>query len=374
MQVIPALRSGGVEIEALEVGNAILNAGGRSLIASNVGEMTNDPRAQNIELISLPLDTKNPFRISKNIKHLKQLILKEKVDLVHVRSRAPAWSAYKATRALGIPFVTTYHAAYKSNSFLKTFYNSVMARGDRVIAISQFILDHLIKTYSEYTWFDASKLRLIQRGIDLNYFDPTSISEERVQHLRVSWDLPSDTRVLLMPGRISKTKGQDLLIEALSLMKHTDVTIVLVGSDKGHESYKDNLLKFASSLNLGRRVKWFSHYSDMAIAYQIADLIVCPSLVPEGFGRLMAEAQAMRKPIVASDHGAAQEVIQNGITGWLTPPGNARALAEALDNALELSPSCIQKIGKNGRIYVEQHFSRDLMFSKTLNVYEELLR
>ncbi|MBS0271173.1 MAG: glycosyltransferase family 4 protein [Proteobacteria bacterium] len=373
LQVIPALRSGGVEIEALEIGNAILSAGGRSLIASNVGEMTNDPRAQNIELINLPLDTKNPFRISKNIKALKELILKEKIDLVHVRSRAPAWSAYKATRALGIPFVTTYHAAYNSNSFLKTFYNSVMARGDRVIAISQFIFNHLIKTYSDYAWFDSSKLRLIQRGIDLNYFDPTSISEERVQHLRKSWELPPNKRILLIPGRISKTKGQDILIEALSLMKHTDITAVLVGSAQGHESYKDNLLSFAASLDLGGRVRWFSHFSDIAVAYQLADLIVCPSLVPEGFGRLMAEAQAMRKPIIASDHGAAQEVIQNGKTGWLTPPGNPGILAEALDKALDLSPSKIEKMGKSGRIYIEQHFSRDIMFSKTLSVYEELL-
>lgn len=374
LQIIPALESGGVEIEALEMGGAILRAGGRSLIAARLGKLQHDPRAQGIEFINLPLDTKNPIRIAKNTKRLKEVILKEKVDIVHVRSRAPAWSAYRAAHILGIPFMTTYHAAYKSNSLFKTFYNSVMARGDRVIAISQFIQDHLLKTYTGYSWFDPSKLRLIQRGIDLNYFNPSSISEENVQQLRENWKIPTHSRILLLPGRISKTKGQDLLIEALSLMQHTDVTVVLLGSADGHESYKDNLLNLASSLNLNGRVKWFPHDSNLAVAYQLAHAIVCPSLVPEGFGRLMAEAQAMKKPIIASNHGAALEIIKNGVTGWLTPPGDAHALAQALDHVLDLPQKSLNTMGEKGRAYAEKHFSREVTFSKTLAVYEELFK
>ncbi len=373
LQVIPALESGGVEIEALEIAKAIVSAGGKALIVSKPGKMAKDALTSGIELKNLPLDTKNPFQIAKNTKLLKELILKEKVDIVHVRSRAPAWSAYKAARDLNIPFVTTYHAAYSSKTIFKTFYNSVMAKGDRVIAISQFILDHIIKKHSKRPWFDLSKIRLIQRGVDLQYFDPSSISPQQVQQLRESWGIPPDTQVLLLPGRISRTKGQDVLIEALSLMNHKNVTVVFVGSAQGHESYRDNLIHLTSSLGLENRVKWIPPCSDIAIAYQMANMIVCPSLVPEGFGRLMAEAQAMKKSIVASDHGAAREVIEEGVTGWLTRPGDVEALAHAIDEALDLPQKSFDEMGEKGRARVEAYFSKETMCSQTLAVYQELL-
>ncbi|OJW49171.1 MAG: hypothetical protein BGO67_11020 [Alphaproteobacteria bacterium 41-28] len=373
LQVIPALESGGVEIETLEIANAIISAGGRALIASRPGKMTSDALANGIDLRNLPLNTKNPFQMVKNIRLLKELILKEKVDIVHVRSRAPAWSVYKATRDLNVPFVTTYHAAYSSKTILKRVYNSVMARGDRVIAISQFILDHLTQQYANNSWFDPSKIHLIQRGTDSHYFDPSTISRERVQQLRKSWGISPDTRILLLPGRISRTKGQDLLIKALSLMKHSNVTIVLVGSAQGHESYRNDLLLLASSLGLEGRVQWKPPCSDIAVAYQLADMIVCPSLVPEGFGRLMAEAQAMKKPIIASDHGAAKEVIEEGVTGWLTPPGDAKALAQAINYALDLSQKRLNEMGTKGRARVQAYFSKEAMSSKTIALYKELL-
>lgn len=373
MQVIPALKSGGVEIEALEIAKAIALAGGRSLIASHVKKIPEELLTEGIEFKNLPLNTKNPFQIAKNTRLLKKLILKEKVDIVHVRSRAPGWSAYKAARSLGVPFMTTYHAAYHSKTIFKAFYNSVMARGDRVIAISHFIQDHLIKKYKKYSWFDLSKIRLISRGIDVHLFDPSTISKERAQQLRENWIISSTTRILLLPGRITRTKGQDLLINALSLMKHTDVTAILVGSAEGHESYRDNLLHYAASLGLQDRVKWMPPYSDIPVAYQLADVIVCPSLVPEGFGRIMAEAQAMKKPIIASDHGAASEVIEEGVTGWLIPSGNAEALAQALDDALDLPQKELDKMGEKGRDRVKAFFSKDMMFSKTIAVYKELL-
>jgi glycosyltransferase involved in cell wall biosynthesis len=374
LQVRPALESGGgVEIETLDIAKAIVLAGGKALIAAKMGKMAETILPKGIELINLPLKTKNPFQISKNAHLLKDLILKEKVDLVHVRSRAPAWSAYKAARSLGIPFMTTYHAAYSSNTLLKTFYNSVMARGDRVIAISHFIKDHLIKKYTRYAWFDPSKIRLIPRGIDLYYFDPARIPPKDIQRLRENWGISSSMRILLLPGRISRTKGQNLLMKSLSFMKHKNVMLLFMGSAHGHQSYQDTLVRYATSLNLEDRIKWLPPYPDLPTAYQLADIIVSPSLVPEGFGRVVAEAQAMQKPIIACDHGAPQEIIADGITGWLTPPGNAKALAQALDDALDLPPERLEEMGEQGRARVQAHFFKEAMFSQTIAVYQELL-
>lgn len=373
LQVIPALESGGVEIETLEIANAIIAAEGKALIASRPGKIASDALARGIELKNLPLDTKNPFQIYKNTKLLKDLILKEKVDIVHVRSRAPAWSVYKAARELNIPFVTTYHAAYSSKTSFKSLYNSVMAKGDRVIAISQFILDHLTEKYSKNAWFDPSKIRLIHRGVDFHYFDPSTISFQDVQQLRENWGISPGTRIILLPGRISRTKGQDLLIKALSLMKHINVTTIFVGSAQGHESYRDNLLHLASSLGLEDRVKWVPPCLNIAVAYQLTDMVVCPSLVPEGFGRVLTEAQAMKKPIIASDHGAAREVIVDRETGWLTPPGDAKALAKAIDYAFDLPQKSFQEMGEKGRDRVKASFSKEAMSSKTIALYQELL-
>lgn len=372
LQVIPALKSGGVEIETLEMAKAIVSAGGRALIAANMtnsGELPPD-----IKFINLPLNTKNPFQMVKNTILLKKLIQKEKVDIVHTRSRAPAWSAYKASRSLGIPFVTTYHAAYSSSTVLKTFYNSVMARGDRVIAISRFIEDHLTKKYQNYAWFDPSKIRLILRGIDLHYFDPSAISQERLDHLRKNWEIPPHMRLILLPGRISRSKGHRVLIHALSLMKHTNVMALFVGSAQGHESYLNQLLQEAAALDLEGRVKWAPPCPDIPTAYALADIIACPSLVPEGFGRLMAEAQAMKKPIIASQYGAASEVIESGTTGWLIPPGDAAMLAQALDEALQMPQDRLEAMGDMGRERMKSNFSKESMAAKTIAVYKELLQ
>lgn len=375
MQVIPALKSGGVEIETLEMAKAIVLAGGRALIAANIENndslLSNAP--SDVEFINLPLNSKNPFQIAKNTALLKELIQNEKVDILHARSRAPAWSAYKASRSLGIPFITTYHAAYSSKTVLKTFYNSVMARGDRVIAISQFIADHLTNKYKTYSWFDPSKIRLIQRGIDIHYFDPSTISQERLNHLREKWTIPPHMRLILLPGRLSRSKGHQVLIQALSLMKHTNVMVMFVGSIQGHESYHNQLMQEVSSLDLEGRIKWSPPCPDLAAAYALADAIVCPSLVPEGFGRVIAEAQAMKKPIIASNHGAAPEIIEPGITGWLTSPGDATTLAQTLDEVMQASQEDLDIMGDKGRERANLYFSKESMAAKTIDVYKEFL-
>lgn len=353
---------------------AIVSAGGCALIAANMTPHKLPATVvSEIKFINLPLDTKNPFQIFRNITLLKELIHKENVNIVHARSRAPAWSAFRASRSLGIPFVTTYHAAYHSKTIFKTFYNSVMARGDRVIAISNFIKDHLTKKYQSYSWFDPSKIRLIERGIDLHHFDPSSISQERLNRLRESWEIPSNTQLILLPGRMSRAKGHTVLIKALALMKHKNVMALLVGSAARHESYRNQLLKEACTLGLEGRVKCFPPCPDIPAAYELADIIVCPSLVPEGFGRLMAESQAMEKPIIASAHGAAGEVIEAGVTGWLIPPNDPEALALALDQGFQLPHDQLKAMGKKGRERIKSFFSKEYMASKTIDVYKEFL-
>jgi glycosyltransferase involved in cell wall biosynthesis len=371
LQVIPALNNGGVAIETLEIAKAIHKAGGRAIIVSGTPKEAIEEQA--IEFRTLPLNTKNPLQLVNNISLLKELILEEKVDILHVRSRAPGWSSYKAARALEIPFVTTYHAAYSSESIFKTFYNSVMARGDRVIAISRFIEGHLLKKYKKFSWFDPSKIRLIERGVDLHYFDPDTVSKERVDHLRETWGIAQGSPLVLLPGRISRNKGHDLMIKALSLMKHGGVTLVFVGSAQDHEPYRDSLLKHAAALDLEGRVKWMPPCPDLPAAYQLADIVVCPSLVPEGFGRVVAEAQAMKKPVVVSNHGAARDVIEEEVTGWATPPGDPISLAQALDKILNFSPARLKEIGEKGRARVKAYYSTDVMGSKTIAVYKEFL-
>ncbi|MDZ4322908.1 MAG: glycosyltransferase family 4 protein [Alphaproteobacteria bacterium] len=373
LQVIPALKSGGVEIETLEIATAILAAGGRPIIASAKGDLSKDPRTKGVILKILPLNTKNPLQIWRNAKLLKKLIRNEKVDIVHARSRGPAWSAFKAAKETGIPFITTYHAAYKSRSFFKTLYNSVMAAGDRVIAISPFIEQHIKTQYTRFRWFNPSKLRLIPRGIDLAYFNPKTVSSEQVTHLRQEWDLPLKARVILLPGRLSKSKGQDTLIKAFSLMKSPDTFLILLGSAQGHEAYRDTLLNLAASLNLENRVKWFPAISDLAPAYQLADVIVCPSHVPEGFGRLIVEAQAMEKLIIATHHGGACDLIEDGKTGWFVPPQDEKTLAKVLDQVLALPKKELAAMGKREREWAEAHFSKNVMLSETIAVYKEVI-
>ncbi len=371
LQVIPALGSGGVEIETIIIAKAIVKAGGRAIVVSGTHE--NTIKEKGIEFRTLPLKTKNPFQILKNATLLKKLIIDEKVDIVHARSRGPAWSAYKAARALNVPFVTTYHAAYASKSILKTFYNSVMAKGDLVIAISHFIQDHILEKYKNFSWFEASKIRLIERGIDLQIFDPHAVSKERLDFLKKTWNTPPKRRLILLPGRISKNKGQDILIKALSLMKEKDIHLIFVGSAEGKEDYRDFLLKYAASLNLADRVTWIPPAHDLPAAYQLADIVVCPSLAPEGFGRVVAEAQAMKKPVVVSAHGAAQEVIEEGITGWEAPPGNSHALAHVLDKIMTFPQKRLDEIGEKGRVRIKEKYDQKIMESKTISIYKELL-
>ena len=373
LQVLPELNSGGVERTTLEVASAITKAGGRSLVASAGGSMVDELERRGGHHIPFPLATRNPIKLAANIRHLRHMFLAEGVDIVHVRSRAPAWSVYKALKGMNLPLVTTFHAPYNTNIIFKRFYNSVMARGDRVIAISQFVLDHIRKEYDGQPWFSPQRLRLIHEGINLKFFDPKNVTDERINHLREKWSLEPDSKVIMLPGRLTRWKGQGVLLEALSLIKSGNVNIIMVGSDQGRVDYRQELMDIAEKLDLHGRLRLVDHCKDMPAAFMLADLIVSTSTDPEGFGLVMAEAQAMGKPVIASSHGAAMEVVVPNETGWHVPPRDPQALADKIDEFYALSPNQIEKMSKLARNHVEEDFSKITMCRKTLGVYNEFL-
>lgn len=373
LQVVPALKSGGVEIGTLQIARAIQNAGGEALVVSAGGPLVEKLESYGARHITMDLEPRNPLAIARNARKLRHLIDLEGIDLVHVRSRAPGWSAYKAACRTHVPLVTTYHAPYNAQNVLKRFYNSVMAKGDRVIAISEFVAGHILKEYGNTSWFRPDHMRIVQRGVDLEVFDPDHISEGQLKDLRAEWGIPESHKVIVLPARLTRWKGQEVLIRALSLLKSSQITAVLVGSDQGRIEYKAQLEKLVQDLDLQGRVKFVGHCHDMARVFKLADLVVSTSTDPEGFGRVMAEALAMGRPVIGTQHGGALEIIQEGLTGWYAPPQDPEALARVIEEAFAIEATAWAEIQRAARRSVKDHFSLEKMCRKTLGVYEELL-
>jgi glycosyltransferase involved in cell wall biosynthesis len=319
--------------------------------------------------IALPLDSKNPLVMRRNIERLVQVIEAHGVDIVHARSRAPAWSAEAAARRAGCHFVTTFHSAYGRSNFLKRWYNGVMTRGERVIANSDFIANHLRTFYR----VDESMLRVIHRGIDLDQFDANKVSAERVIKLATDWRLPDGEPVIMLPGRPTRLKGHTLLIEAMAELGRDDVLCLLVGGTEGRDRYRRELEDLARARGLEGVVRIVGSCNDMAAAYMLADVVVTPSLRPEAFGRVAAEAQAMGRPVVAADHGGAREVVVEGQTGWLARPGDAKALARALAKALDLDAESREQLAARARAHIAANFTVGQMCRQTLETYAEVL-
>lgn len=370
LQIIPELGPGGAEQGCIDVAAAIVAAGGRALVATQGGSRIGDLLRHKGEVIEMPVKSKNPLTILANIGRLKRLIRSEKIDLVHARSRAPAWSAYFACKSLGIPFVTTCHAPYNFKGEMKRKYNAIMARGDRVIAISEFVVQYLRDNYN----VEPAKIRLIHRGADINKFHPAMVSTQRVANLMTEWRVPDGMPVVLLPGRLTRWKGQHLLLEALARLGRKDVFTLLVGSDQGRITYRLELEQAIADLGLEGQVRIVEHCTDMPAAYMLASVIAAPSLDPEGFGRIAIEAQAMGRPIVASDHGGSKETIVRGETGWLVPPGDAQALANAMGQALDLTDEQRAELARRSIFHIREHFTKERMCQQTLAVYGELLR
>jgi len=369
LQVLPALVTGGVERGAVDVAAATVAAGWRSIVISAGGPMTHELERSGARHLTLPVDSKYPWTIRRNIDRLVEVIEREGVDLIHARSRAPAWSAWHAAQRARRPFVTTFHGVYNAQNRLKHWYNSVMARGDRVIAISDFIARHVVERYG----VDPARVRVIPRGIDLKRFDPAKVTAERLATLARSWRLPDGAPLIMLPGRLTRWKGQTVLIEAVAKLGRRDVCCLLVGSDQGRDSYRAEIEGRVRALGLEGVVRAVDHCRDMPAAFKLADVVVSASTDPEAFGRVMAEAQAMGRPVVASDHGGARETVRPGETGWLVPPGDTDALAGALKQALALDAAARAAMAERAIAHIRARFNVAEMCRATLKVYSELL-
>ncbi len=371
LQVIPALGAGGgVERGTVEIAEAIVDAGGRALVVSVGGSQVHEITRVGGEHIELPLHSKNPVVIYKNILRLAALIERENVDLVHVRSRAPAWSALYAAKRTKRPLVTTFHGTYNARSFIKRAYNSVMTKGERVIAISDFIAEHVHRLYG----VPASRLRIIHRGVDLFRFNPANVSAERVVQLANEWRLTEGYPVIMLPGRLTRWKGQTVFIEAVAKLERRDIRCLIVGGDQGRQDYRRELEAMVENQNLGEIVRIVDHCADMPAAYMLSDAVVSASTDPEAFGRVMIEAQALGRPVIASDHGGARETVLPDKTGWLVPPGDVDALLAALTKVLALDGAARGRLSDEAIANVVEHFSKQKMCAKTLEVYNEVLQ
>lgn len=370
LQVLPSLFGGGVERGTVEIAEAITAAGHRALVASSAGGMIRDIEKAGADYFRLPLRRKNPWIIWRNIERLSRLIEGEKVDVVHARSRAPGWSALYAARRTGRPFVTTIHGAYGAGSALKRAYNSVMMRGDVVIAISDFVRDHALVTYSG---IDPDRIRVIHRGVDTSLFRPGNVPAARLIQLSRAWMLPDGAPVILLPGRMTRLKGHEVLIRALAASSHDEAVLVFVGADEGREKYKLELRKLATAAGVGDRIRFTGHCRDMTAAYSLASVVVSASIKPEGFGRTAVEAQAMGRPVIVTDHGGGRETVLHRETGLRVPPGDHAAMSAAIDEVLAMSQEDRDTIAERAVEHVQSKFSLDLMKQQTLDVYRELL-
>lgn len=370
LQVLPALgTSGGVERGTVEIASAIAAAGWRSLVASAGGPRAAEVRGVGGRHFVLPLDRKTPWALRANAGLLADLIRRERVGLVHARSRAPAWSAHAAARRTGRPFVTTFHGTYGESWFGKRAYNRIMTRGDRVIAISEFIAHHVRSVYG----VGEDRLRVIPRGVDTAAFDPKLIGPDRWEPLTRTWNLNDGWPVVMMPGRLTRWKGQRVLIDAIAALGRHDIHCVLVGDDQGREDYRSELQKAIRRAGLNDVFRMVGIVEDMPAAYHLADVVVSASIEPEAFGRVAIEAQAMGRPIVATDHGGSTETVRPGETGWLVRPDDPDALAAGIAEALALAPDSRAKLARTAIAHVRADYTTDLMKSRVLAVYRELL-
>jgi len=370
MQVLPALVQGGVERGTVEIAGAVVAAGGRAIVVSAGGPMVHDLTRVGAEHVLLPVDSKNPLTMYSNVGLLEKLIKEFNVDIVHARSRAPAWSAWKAAKNAGVHFVTTFHGTYSSGNMLKRHYNSVMCRGERVIAISNFIAGHIRRLYG----VEASRIRVIHRGVDLGRFDAARVSAERVVALANAWRLSDGLPVVMLPGRLTRWKGQTIFIEAIARLGRRDIRCLLVGSHQGRTGYKSEIEALIEKHDLGEIVRIVDNCKDMPAAYMLSDVVVSASTDPEAFGRVVAEAQALGRPVIAPDHGGARETVIEGKTGWLVPPGDVDGLKDAIDRALKLEAAERKRIADNSIKNVRAHFSKASMCARTLDVYNEVLQ
>lgn len=370
VQVLPALNQGGVERGTIEIAEALQKEGIRNYVVSSGGKMVEELKRIGVEHITLPVKTKNPFKMWLNSYRLEKIFKEKEVGLVHVRSRAPAWSVKWACRRMRIPFVATFHGLYgmKPES-LKKPYNRVMTQGKLVIAVSSFIHQHLMKEYN----IADQHIRLIPRGADINKFDMGKVTKAQLEDFVKEYGIPTDKPIITLAGRLSRIKGHSVVLDAIKQMKNQNVTVLFVGGNpKG--DYEQELKEKIAGLPKETTLKMFAVSGDkMPLVYALTDIYVQPTLVPESFGRSIAEAQAMGRIVIAANHGGACELIVNGRTGFLTPVGDSQKMAAMLDTVLALSDEEKNEIGQKATESVRTNFSIQKMCDRTVAVYKEIL-
>jgi glycosyltransferase involved in cell wall biosynthesis len=375
LQVTPRLETGGAEQTTLDIAAAVQAEGGRALVASMGGRMESSLGVSGASLVRMPVYSKNPLIILVNALRLARLIRREKVSLVHVRSRAPAFSAALAAWMTGAPLIATYHGVYNAKSSLKRWYNGIMTRGRVVIANSEFTRAHVIAQHH----VDPAKVIAIPRGVDIARFDPAAVSRERRTALAEAWGLePDDARVkFLLAGRLTRWKGQRLAIDAAVQLKARGVenfVLILAGDSQGRAAYLAELEAAIRTHGLMGQILIVGHCADMAAAYTLCDVAIAPSLDPEAFGRTAVEPQVMGVPVIAADHGATRETVTPGVTGWLARAGDVAAWAEALEQAILIGPEARRSMGQVASERARWLYSVQAMCDATLQVYADVLK
>ena len=376
LQVIPKLGYGGAETGCFDIAHYLSENNCKSFIVTSGGELLKFVDRKKVKVFRLPVQSKNPLLIFINAIILIGIIIFNNISIVHARSRAPAWSCLIATKLTGRKFVTTFHGTYNFKSNLKKFYNSVMTRADLIIAGSNFIFSHIKQNYTKYL-NDKKKLMVIFRGINVDYFDPTTKFESDQKNLLKKWDLEKDKKIILLPGRLTSWKGQEVFIEAINLVNielgYEAFYAVILGSDQGRDLYKKKLIRLAEQYRMSKQIRFIDHCKDMALAYKVSDIIVSASTEPEAFGRVAVEAQSMEKPIIASNIGGSNETIIDEKTGFLYQAGNTKILSQKILRILNLDETALKSIGIEGRKNIVQKFNVEKMCFSTYSEYKRLL-
>jgi glycosyltransferase involved in cell wall biosynthesis len=376
LQVIPKLGYGGAETGCYDLAHYLPENNCSSYIVTSGGELVKFIDKKKVKLIRLPVQSKNPILILFNAIILVFIILFYDISIIHARSRAPAWSCLLATKITKRKFVTTFHGTYNFKNSIKKFYNSVMVRSNLIIAGSNFIFSHIKNNYSKYLNI-KKKFLVIFRGINVDYFDPSTTLESEENELISNWGLTREKKIILMPGRLTTWKGQEVFIEALNLVNkelgYESFYAVILGSDQGRDIYTKKIKRLAEQHRLTSQIKFIKHCKNMPLAYKISDLVVSASIEPEAFGRVAVEAQSMEKPIIASDIGGSNETIDKDVTGFLFEAGNPESLSKRIIEVLNLDESTLKSMGIEGRKNIIKKFNVEKMCFSTYSEYKKLL-
>ena len=376
LQVIPKLGYGGAETGCYDIAHYLPENGCESFIVTSGGELTKFVDKKKVKLIKLPVHSKNPLLILINTILLIGIILFFKISIVHARSRAPAWSCLFATRLTNRKFVTTFHGTYNFSGKLKKIYNSIMVRSDLIIAGSNFIFSHIKDNYFEYLNI-KKKFLVIFRGINVDYFDPTTKTENEERKLLKNWQIEDNKKIILLPGRLTSWKGQELFLEAINLVNiqlgYKAFYGVILGSDQGRDLYKKKLVRISEQHRMTKQIKFIDHCKDMALAYKVSNIVISSSIEPEAFGRVAVEAQSMEKLVIASNIGGSKETVIDEKTGYLFESGNVKSLSEKILQALNLDDTKLKTFGIEGRKNIINKFNVDKMCFTTYSEYKKLI-